>query len=109
MTKDQYFEMCEMMSTEPVDQDIPVEFEDLPQFVQNTFNVYSFLSDRWEGMSGTFMGKDYSIVFSLFEIFEIHNLAEKQLMIRIMSVIDKIRSNIITKKYKQQETKKPSK
>ena len=54
------------------------------------------------------MGKDYSIVFNLFEIFEVENIAEKQLMLRIMSIIDKIRSNIITKKYKQ-EIKKPSK
>jgi len=108
MTKDQYFEMCEMLGTEPVDSDVPIEFQDLPNFVQSTFNIYTFLSDRWEGMSGTFMGKDYTIVFNLFEIFQIEDTAEQQTMLRIMSIIDKIRSNIITKKYKQ-EIKKPSK
>jgi len=108
MTKDQYYEMCNVIGTDPVDSDIPIEFEDLPNFIQNTFNIYTFLGDRWEGMSATFMGKDYSIVFNLFEIFEVENIAEKQLMLRIMSIIDKIRSNIITKKYKQHEIKKPS-
>ena len=29
MTKEQYFEMCEMMGSEPVEDEIPVEFDDL--------------------------------------------------------------------------------
>jgi len=102
MTKDSYFEMCEMMGSEPVEADIPVEFDDLPVFVQETFNIYSYLSDRWEGMSATFMGKDYNIVFNLFEIFSIDS-ADKHLMLKIMSSLDRIRGSIIRKK---QESKK---
>lgn len=108
MTKDQYFEMCDMLGTEPVELDIPIEFQDLPGFIQQVFEIYTYLSDRWEGMSGTFMGKDYGIVFNLFDTFEIQDLTEKQTMLKIMSSIDRIRSNIITKKYKSQESTKPS-
>ena len=107
MTKDQYFEMCEMMNTDPVDADIPVEFEDLLDVTQQALELYSYLPDRWEGMSGTFMGKDYSIVFDLFNTYEILEKTEQRIMLKIMSTTDKIRSDIIAKKHKSQE-KKPS-
>jgi hypothetical protein len=61
MSKDAYFEMCEMMGSEPKDEEIPIEFNDLPDVVQQALEIYGFLPDRWEGMSATFLGKDYSI------------------------------------------------
>lgn len=108
MTKDQYYEMCEMLGNEPVDADIPVEFSDLATITQDTMELYGYLPDRWEGMSGTFMGKDYSIVFDLFVAHEVLNKPEQRLMLKIMSTIDKIRSDIIAKKQKERENKKPS-
>lgn len=106
MTKDQYFEMCDFMGSEPKDDEIPVDFEDLPNVVQQALEIYGYLPDRWEGMSATFMGKDYSIVFELFTTYEIEHNVEKRLLLRIMSVIDGIRSKIIQGK---QNTKKSSK
>lgn len=108
MTKQAYFEACEMLGEEPVDDEIPVEFEDLPDVVQQALEVYSFLPDRWEGMSGTFLGKDYSIAFELFATYEIAHNSDKQLLLRIMSIVDGIRSRIIVDKQKQRE-QKPSK
>ena len=106
MTKDAYFELCEMLGNEPVDSDIPVEWSDLPDIVQITMEIYSFLPDRWEGMSATFLGKDYQIVFNLFETFDIDNKSERNLILRLMSYIDSVRSKIIQRKQKQKE--KPS-
>jgi len=37
------------------------------------FFVYSYLSDVWEGMSGSYMGKDWSQVQDLFNVFEIED------------------------------------
>ena len=105
MTKDAYFEMCEMMGSEPDPDEIPVEFADLPDVVQQALEIYGFLPDRWEGMSATFLGKDYSIAFDLFKTYEIDNYVEQRLLLRIMSVIDGIRSKIIQGK---QATKKSS-
>lgn len=107
MTKEQYFEMCEMLNSEPVDSEIPVEFDDLLDITQQALELYSYLPDRWEGMSGTFMGKDYSIVFDLFNVYEIIEKTEQRIMLKIMALTDKIRSDIISQKYKAQE-KKPS-
>ena len=33
--------------------------------------VYSYLSDVWDGMSGTYLGKNWSHIDTLFKLFEI--------------------------------------
>ena len=100
--------MCEMLGSEPQESDIPVELSDFPDEVQTAFQVYQVLQDHWEGMSGTFLGKDYSIAFELFATYEIAHNSDKQLLLRIMSITDGIRSRIIVDKQKQRE-QKPSK
>lgn len=106
MTKDAYYEMCEITGEQPLPENEPVEWSDLPEQVQQCFELYSFLPDRWEGMSATFMGKDYSIVFHLFETFKIDN-NDRLIYLRLMANIDGIRSKLIQNKQKQQD-KKPS-
>lgn len=107
MTKDAYYEMCETLGTEPIEEEVPVSWEDFPDVVQQAFEIYSFLADRWEGMSATFMGKDYGIVFYLFDTFDIP-VSDRVLQLRIMSSIDGIRSKLVQQKQKQTENKKPS-
>jgi hypothetical protein len=104
MTKDAYFELCEMLGTEPQDEDIPVETSDLPPLVQTSLAVYSYLPDRWEGMSGTYMGKDLNILFNLLDIFKVEK-DEYRLVLELISTIDSIRSNL----YKEKKPKEPSK
>jgi len=105
MTKDQYYEMCDMLGNEPNTEEIPVEFDDLSILVQQALEIYYYLPDRWEGMSATFMGKDYSIVFELFTTYEIEHNVERRLLLRIMNIVDSIRSRIIRDK---QQVKKSS-
>tara|TARA_E500000081_G_scaffold151242_1_gene181179 strand:+ start:588 stop:890 length:303 start_codon:yes stop_codon:yes gene_type:complete len=50
---------------------MPLEASAFPAEVQVAFFVYSYLSDRWEGMSGSYMGKDWSHIDTLFKLFEI--------------------------------------
>ena len=98
MTKEAYFEMCDMLGEQPDPDQIPIEFEDLPDSVQRALELYAYLPDRWEGMSATYMGKDYSILFNLFTIYEITEINEQQLLLKLMGTIDKIRSDIIINK-----------
>jgi hypothetical protein len=97
--------MCEALGSEPVEEDIPVEFVDLPDEVQQSLEVYSYLPDRWEGMSGTFLGKDYSIVFDLFDTFDVIGNDIRQLLLRFMSCADSTRAEII---HQKQKSKQPS-
>jgi len=39
--------------------------------VQQAFLIHGLLPDRWEGMSGHYMGKDMSALGSLLDIYEI--------------------------------------
>jgi len=100
MTKDQYFEMCEMLGTEPVDADIPVDLDDFEQEVQQAFDIYRMLSDNWDFMAGNYLGKDYGIVFDLFKLYQIEQ-PEQLLLLELIRYIDEERSKVIAEKLKQ--------
>lgn len=56
-------------------------------------------------MSATFLGKDYSIVFNLFDTFEIETNDIRQLLLRFMATVDSIRTELILQKQKANEQK----
>lgn len=107
MDRQAYFDMCQALGTEPIEHEIPVEFSDFSSTVQQALELYNYLSDRWEGMSGVFMGKDYGIVFELFNTFNIDHFEDRKLYLRIMNHIDNIRSEIISRKQKLKDKKSP--
>lgn len=100
MTKDTYFEMCEMLNQEPIESEIPVELSDFPELVQQCFVIYGILSDNWDPMGGNYLGKDYSIVFKLFEVYDVKNNTEVLLSLDFLQNIDGVRSKLISDKIK---------
>jgi len=100
MTKDQYFEMCEVLGNEPVEEEIPVEPQDFEQEVQQAFDIYRMLSDNWDFMAGNYLGKDYGIVFDLFNLYQIEQ-PEQLLLLELIRYIDEERSKVISEKLKQ--------
>ena len=62
MTKQRYFEMCEMMGTTPIEDEIPIELEDFPDTIQTALAVYSFLRDDWDSVNGEYLGKIFTDV-----------------------------------------------
>jgi hypothetical protein len=52
---------------------MPLSQSEFPIEVQVAFFVFDLLSDVWEGMSGTYMGKDWSHCAHLFDIWEIED------------------------------------
>jgi hypothetical protein len=104
MTKEQYFEMCEMLGSQPSEEEIPVEFEDFPLEVQEAYLLYNILSDNWDGMSGTYMGKDLS---GIKDIMEIYGIEDARLTLQLINSIDSTRRTIINNKRatKSQPTK----
>lgn len=107
MTKEQYFEMCEMMGTEPIEEEIPIEFEDLFDEVQEAINVYNMLSDNWDSMNGIYLGKNFVGIHDIFSIMEIE---DTKTCFLILGIIDRRRSKIINdKRPKPQSNTKPAK
>lgn len=103
MTRTHYIEMCEMMGDPIVEEDLPWEFEDFPHEVQTSIIVYSYLRDIWDGMSGSYMGKDMSVLFDIFDLLEVDKTDQK-LVFKFLKIIDSVRSKIIDNK-----REKPSK
>lgn len=96
MSKAQYFEMCEMMGTEPIDSEVPVELDDLPNEVQIALDIYHNLHDKWDSMVGMYLGKDLSIIREVFELWEIPKHEQKTYFI-LIRLIDSIRAEEIRK------------
>jgi len=50
---------------------MPLELSDFPEEVQVAFFVFSLLTDRWEGMSGSYLGKYWEGIDYIFKIYGI--------------------------------------
>jgi hypothetical protein len=108
MTKDQYFEMCEMMGTDVFEEEIPVELNDFPAEVQTAFEVYQVLQDHWEAMSGTYMGKNLTGVKDILDIYEVEH-TDRKLILELINLIDRERMIQYDAKRKQEDSLKSSK
>jgi hypothetical protein len=100
MSKDAYFEMCEMLGQEPIDEEIPVEIGDFPDLVQQCFVVYQILPDSWDSMGGGYMGKDYTIVFNLLQVYGVTDPEEILLVLDFLQHMDGVRQKLIAEKIK---------
>lgn len=103
MTKDQYFEMCEMLGSEPVEDQIPVEYDDLLLEVQQALQIYNNLQDCWDYMGGNYIGKNLSGFRDVLDILEVPQEDRRSIYELVMEV-DRIRSDII---HQLRESKKP--
>ena len=68
---DAYLDMCEQLGEEPDPEKMPLTVQDYPEEVQMAFFIHHLLPDRWEGMSGSYMGKDMSSLGTLLDIWEV--------------------------------------
>lgn len=94
MTKEQYFEMCEMLGSEPIEDEIPVEFDDFPLEVQEALQIYNNLQDNWDYMGGNYIGKNLTGFKDILDIFEISKEDRRSIYELIMH-IDRIRAKLI--------------
>ena len=70
---EQYIRICEQLGEEPDPQKMPLTESDFPDEVQVAFFMFNLLSDVWEGMSGSYMGKDWSGCDLLFSTYEVED------------------------------------
>lgn len=87
--------MCELLGSEPVDSEIPIEYGDLPDDVQEAIVVYNMLQDNWDTMNGLYLGKQYS---GLSDIFEIAEIEDRRTCFKIIQMLDSERSSILNEK-----------
>ena len=101
MTKEQYFEMCEMLGSEPLEEEIPVELADLPLEVQEAYRVYVLLNDNWDSFGGNYLGKNMS---GLLDIMNILQIEDKITILNIIQILDRNRTNQVQAQIKAQKS-----
>ena len=82
---DKYLQLCEQLGKDPDPNELPVEMADFPFEVQEAFNIFNLLPDRWDGMNGTYLGKDWSALESLLNIFQVE---EKRIIVMFIKYIE---------------------
>ena len=94
MTKDVYYEMCEALGSEPIEEEIPIEMEDFPIEAQEAINVYFRLKDDWDTMNGVYMGKSYMGLIDIMNIMEIPK-EDRKYLLEWIGIMDTARSKAI--------------
>lgn len=89
--------MCEQLGTEPKEEEIPAEFGDFPYLVQIAISIFAILPDNWEGFSGTYMGKDLSLLPYLVKVYEVEDVAQ------LLQFINMIGSIVMNKRSEEQK------
>ena len=92
MTKEAYFEMCEALGSEVVEEEIPVELEDFPDDVQSSMRLYSILRDDWDTMNGNYLGKSLVGLKDILDIYEVP-FENRKLLLEWIHIIDSTRSS----------------
>lgn len=88
--------MLEQLGEEPPEEMAPMDIGDLPENAQYAFLLYNSLNDNIDGMSGTWLGKDFA---GLGDIMDIYNIIDKKEVFEFLLVcIDEAR-----KYYEEQE------
>ena len=106
MTKERYLEMMSQMGAEPKEDEIPPDSSDFFSDTLIVFEISNQLRDIWDGMSGSYMGKDMSTLPMLFDIYGIKNNDNKMLYLRLLNIIISENTRIISEKLKQEQRKK---
>ena len=108
MSKDQYLEMCEQMGEEPNWERCPPAWEDFPQIIVDTVNIFNSLGDRVYPDIG-YVGKDFTNLNFLFELYKINLDIEKDWIFELLLFMDKMAIEESQQQIKEQLSKMKSK
>lgn len=94
-----YFDMCEQLGSEPIESEVPISLEDLPEEAQKAWEIYSYLSDRVDTFSGTYFGKSLDTLESLLNLFDVNE--NKRLYLSLVTLFDRFETEQIRNKPKK--------
>lgn len=105
-----YLTLCEQLGQEPDPEKMPLDTSIFPYEVQVAFFVLDLLPDRWEGMSGTYMGKDWSSAEFIFKIYSVENIPTVVFFAKVYeSLLVNHRAEKAEKKRKSEQRRNKSK
>ena len=101
MSIDQYLLMCEQMGWEPKEEEIPIDPASLPVESQQALVLLNALPDKWEGMNGVWLGKDYAGLADIMSIYQIND--NKLEVFELLKVCEAQLGKYYEQKRKEQE------
>ena len=107
MSIDQYLLMCEQMGWEPKEEEIPIDPASLPLESQQALVLLNALPDKWEGMNGVWVGKDYAGLADIMSIYQIND--NKLEVFELLKVCEAQLGKYYEQKRKEQEQLSKSK
>lgn len=107
ITVEKYLEICEQLGQEPTEEDMPVDWNDLPNSVQYAIHIYNKLGNRLQAEIG-FIGKDYTNLPILLQLYDIDNIELTIDIINWLENRDIKTSSDQIKKMHEKMKKKPS-
>lgn len=105
MTKEQYFDMCQQLGSEPIESETPVEFDDFSPEAQTALLIYRVLRDEWEFVAGNYLGKNINGIFEIFKAYELDS-KDFRFYLELIHIIDQVRIEEIKKQKPKQEPAK---
>jgi len=102
----EYLIVCDRLGKEPDPNKMPMNFGNFPYEVQLAFLIYDHLPDRWEGMSGSYLGKEWGAIGALLDAY---NIEERQIIVFFIKAIDIINSKVINKRLDKDRKKRDKK
>lgn len=97
--------MCEALGSEPVEDQIPIEFDDLPTDVQYILQIYNLLQDCWDYMGGNYIGKSMSEFWKFMELDNIP-VEDRKYYYELIVHIDSVRADQV--RLQQKSKQKPA-
>ena len=93
--------MCEQMCWEPDENHMPVDPSTMSLNCQHTLILLNALPDKWDGMSGSWFGKDYSGLSAIMDIYEIE---DRRAVFELLQVAENELGKHYEQKRKEQES-----
>jgi len=88
------------MGVEPKEEDIPKDPSTFSLEAQQALVLLNVLPDNWEGMNGLWLGKDYS---GLMDIMDIYDISEKREVFDLLKICEEELGKYYSQKRKEQE------
>ena len=100
----EYLLVCERLGKDPDPNKVPMDMGNFPYEVQLAFLVHDLLPDRWEGMSGSYLGKDWSAIGAILDSYNID--IDRQIILFFVKAMDNINSSIVNKNIQKEQKRK---
>lgn len=93
--------MCEQMGWEPDENQMPIDPSSLSLEVQQALILLNALPDIWDGMNGVWLGKDYSGLGAILDIYEVD---DRRAVFDLLQVAESELGKYYQQKHKEQES-----